>query len=329
MSPAPGGRLRIGTRASALAVTQAGTVADALGGELVPIVSDGDRSAESLVSLGGTGVFAAALRTALLAGEVDAVVHSFKDLPTAPLDGLVVAAVPARADARDALCARDGLTLDALPEGARVGTGSPRRRAQLAARRPDLELVDIRGNIDTRLARVGSGEPDRLDAIVLAAAGLSRLGRLDDATELFDLDAWPTAPAQGALAVETRAGDERAVRPVDDRPSHLAAAAERGVLARLEAGCAAPIGAHAFVADGMLFLSARVYRPDGGAQLTASHAAYLEGDAVAEVSARVTDELLRLGAADLAPLGDARAGGGASMSTGRSISTEGSPEEPR
>ncbi|MFC6325847.1 hydroxymethylbilane synthase, partial [Microbacterium koreense] len=199
--------LRIGTRASALAMAQAGTVATKLRGELVPIVSEGDRSQASLASLGGTGVFAVALREALLAGEVDAVVHSFKDLPTAPVEGLVIAAVPRRADARDALCARDGLTLDQLPEGARVGTGSPRRRAQLAARRPDLEIVDIRGNIDTRLGRVGvaddveGGAERALDAVVLAAAGLSRLGRSAAATDLFDLAAWPTAPAQGALAI--------------------------------------------------------------------------------------------------------------------------------
>ncbi|WP_251450511.1 hydroxymethylbilane synthase [Microbacterium sp. Marseille-Q6648] len=296
--------LRIGTRGSALATAQAGTVADALGGELVIIQSEGDRSTASLASLGGAGVFAAALREALLAGEVDAVVHSYKDLPTAPIDGLSIAAVPRRADARDALCARDGLTLETLPEGARVGTGSPRRRAQLAARRPDLDVVDIRGNIDTRLARVGDADPERgLDAVVLAAAGLERLGRSDAATELFDLDRWPTAPAQGALAVETRTGDEALAARVDHRPTRLAAEAERGVLARLEAGCAAPIGARSFVEDGMLFLTARIYRVDGSAQLTSSHAAVLDDDSAAELAERVSAELLAAGAADLAPLG--------------------------
>lgn len=301
--------LRIGTRASALALAQSGQVAASLGGELVPIVSEGDRSTESLASLGGTGVFAAALREALLAGEVDAVVHSYKDLPTAPIDGLSIAAVPKRADARDALCARDGLTLETLPEGARVGTGSPRRRAQLAAKRPDLVLADIRGNVDTRLGRVGLGPvPERvegraLDAVVLAAAGLERLDRLDAVTEFFDIDFWPSAPAQGALAVETRVGDEHLAARIDHRSSRLAAEAERGVLARLEAGCAAPIGAHAFVEDGMLFLSARVYRPDGGARVTSSHAAYIEDGAVEDIALRVADELLAAGAADLAPLG--------------------------
>ncbi|MDT0180131.1 hydroxymethylbilane synthase [Microbacterium sp. ARD31] len=296
--------LRIGTRGSALATAQAGTVADALGGELVIIQSEGDRSTASLASLGGAGVFAAALREALLAGEVDAVVHSYKDLPTAPIDGLSIAAVPRRADARDALCARDGLTLETLPEGARVGTGSPRRRAQLAARRPDLDVVDIRGNIDTRLARVGDADPERgLDAVVLAAAGLERLGRSDAATELFDLDRWPTAPAQGALAVETRTGDEALAARVDHRSTRLAAEAERGVLARLEAGCAAPIGARSFVEDGMLFLTARIYRVDGSAQLTSSHAAVLDDDSAADLAERVSAELLAAGAADLAPLG--------------------------
>jgi hydroxymethylbilane synthase len=211
---------------------------------------------------------------------------------------------PRRADARDALCARDGLTLETLPEGARVGTGSPRRRAQLAARRPDLDVVDIRGNIDTRLARVGDADPERgLDAVVLAAAGLERLGRSDAATELFDLDRWPTAPAQGALAVETRTGDEALAARVDHRSTRLAAEAERGVLARLEAGCAAPIGARSFVEDGMLFLTARIYRVDGSAQLTSSHAAVLDDDSAAELAERVSAELLAAGAADLAPLG--------------------------
>lgn len=300
--------LRIGTRGSALALAQAGTIAKALGGELVVIASEGDASNASLASLGGTGVFATALRDALRAGEVDAVVHSFKDLPTAPEQGLSIAAVPARADARDALCARDGLTLATLPDRARVGTGSPRRRAQLASRRPDLEIVDIRGNVDTRLGRIALDPSDEraLDAVVLAAAGLDRLGRLDAATELLGIDGWPTAPAQGALAVEVRTGDERLAKRVDHRATRLCADAERGVLAALEAGCAAPIGAHAFVDDGMLFLSARVYRPDGGAQLTSAHAAYLEDTSAAEMSARVADELLAAGAAELAPLGGDR-----------------------
>ena len=297
--------LRIGTRASTLARSQAGTVADALGAELVLITSEGDRSTESLASLGGSGVFATALREALRRGEVDAVVHSFKDLPTTQAEGLAIAAVPKRADARDVVCARGGLDLAGLPEGALVGTGSPRRRAQIAAKRPDLVLVDIRGNIDSRLDRLSTDDPERaLDAVVLAAAGLERIGRLDAVTEFLSLDTWPSAPAQGALAVETRAGDERLAAVLDHRPTRLAAEAERGVLARLEAGCAAPIGAHAFIEDELMFLTARVYRPDGSERVTSSHAMPPDEDAPAELAARVADELLSLGAARLAPLHD-------------------------
>ena len=301
--------LKIGTRGSALALAQAQTVASSLGAELVVIQSEGDRSTASIASLGGSGVFAAALREALLAGRVDAVIHSYKDLPTAPTAGLVIAAVPKRADARDALCARDGLTLTDLPAGSRVGTGSPRRRAQLLSRRSDLEVVELRGNVDTRLGRVGSEDADRhLDAVVLAAAGLERLGRLDAVTEYFGIDDWPTAPAQGALAVETRAGDAKPVAKVDHKPSRLTAEAERAVLALLEAGCAAPVGAHANLDDGLLFLSARVYREDGGEYLTSSHALYPEDsiDPIGELAKRVTDELLASGAAELAPLAGSR-----------------------
>lgn len=295
--------LRIGTRGSALAVAQTTTVAQALtarGGEveIVTISTEGDRSAESLSTLGGTGVFATALRNALLAGEVDLVVHSLKDLPTAEHPGLSIAAVPRRADARDALCARDSLTMDGLPEGSRVGTGSPRRVAQLHARRPDLEVVDIRGNVDTRLAKVASGE---LDAVVLAAAGLERLGRLDAVTEFLGLDGWPTAPGQGALAVEVRAGEEKLASALDHRTSRVLVEAERRTLALLEAGCSAPVGAHALIDDGILFLSARVYSLDGAERLTSSHALYLDdsSDPAGDLAGRVSAELFDLGAAAL------------------------------
>jgi hydroxymethylbilane synthase len=303
------GKLRLGTRGSALALAQSQAIAEKLGAEVVVIESEGDRSTESLALMGGTGVFVTALRTALLNNEVDVVVHSFKDLPTAPADGLAIAAVPARADARDALCARSGLTLETLPAGAKVGTGSPRRRAQLAARRPDLEVVDIRGNVDTRLGRVGSADPERaLDAVVLAVAGLDRIGRADAITQHLELAWWPTAPAQGALAVETRAGETNIAAKLDHRPSRLAADAERGVLARLEAGCSAPVAATAFLEDGMMFLSGRVYALDGSAQLTASHALYVADskDPVGELSTRVATELLDNGAADLAPIRGSR-----------------------
>jgi len=300
--------LRIGTRASALAMAQTGQVADRLvreSGEtveLVKVTTAGDRSTASLASLGGTGVFAAALREALLAGDCDIVVHSLKDLPTSPLPGLVVAATPKRADARDALCARDGLTLETLPVGARVGTGSPRRRAQLLSIRPDLETLEIRGNVDTRLGRVATGD---LDAVVLAAAGLERLGRLAAASQLLELSEWPTAPGQGALALEVRAGEEHLVAALDHAATRLIVDTERGVLARLEAGCAAPVGVTAMLDGGLLFASARVYSLDGSGVLTSSHALY-PADTPApadELARRIADELLAAGAAELAPLG--------------------------
>ncbi len=298
--------MRIGTRGSALALAQTKTVAAALAKagadvELVTITTEGDTSKASLASLGGTGVFASALRDALLDGRVDAVVHSLKDLPTATFPGLAIAAIPKREDPRDALCARDGLTLDALPAGARVGTGSPRRAAQLLSRRPDLEVVDIRGNVDTRLGKV----PTELDAVILAAAGLSRLDRLDAVTEYLAIDGWPTAPGQGAVAVEVRAGEEKLVSGLDHRATRINVEAEREVLALLEAGCSAPVGAHAFVDDGLLFLSARVYALDGSARLTSSHALYLSDvkQPGSELATRVARELLDAGAADIAPLG--------------------------
>ncbi|MBN9374214.1 MAG: hydroxymethylbilane synthase, partial [Cellulomonas sp.] len=248
--------------------------------------------------------FAAALRRALLDGVCDLVGHSRKDLPTAPEPGLVVAALPTRADARDALCARDGLTLAGLPAGARVGTGSPRRVAQLLSRRPDLEVVGVRGNVDTRLASVADR---RLDAVVLAAAGLDRLGRSDAATERFDLGDWPTAPGQGALAVEVRAGEEDLVAMLDDPATRVAVEAERRVLALLEAGCSAPVGVHAWWADDELRLDVRVYRLDGSASLSSSAAAALPtpctSDAVEVLASQVARELLDAGAAELAGVG--------------------------
>ncbi len=299
--------IRIGTRGSALAVAQTTTIANALVAkgaevEIITITTHGDVSTESLASLGGTGVFASALREALRAGECDVVVHSLKDLPTAPEPGLSIAAVPKRADARDAIIARDGLTLEMLPAGARVGTGSPRRRAQLLSRRPDLDVVDIRGNVDTRIGKVASGE---LDAVILAAAGLSRLGRLEEATELLGIDGWPTAPGQGALALETRTGEEKLAKALDHRPTRTIVEAERSVLAILEAGCAAPVAAHGMIDDGLLFLSGRVYAPDGTQHVTSSHALYVDDtpNPAADVSGRVAAELIALGASSLAPLG--------------------------
>jgi hydroxymethylbilane synthase len=313
--------IRVGTRGSALAMAQTTTIANRMAAaageevEIIPITTHGDTSRESLSSLGGSGVFASALRDALLAGECDAVVHSFKDLPTEAHPGLVIGATPKRADARDVLCARDGLTLDTLPGGARVGTGSPRRAAQLRSRRPDLTVVDIRGNVDTRLGLVSSGQ---VDAVVLAAAGLGRLGRLTEvATEYLDLSAWPTAPGQGSLAVEVREGKPgralaTALAAINHVSTQVTTTAERRVLARLEAGCAAPIGATAVV-DDLVFLTATVYRPDGTEHLTSSHAATPESnsardllEAAEDIAERVARELLAGGAADLAPLGSTR-----------------------
>ncbi len=279
--------LQLGTRGGALALAQAGPIAQKLGADLVAFDSAGDASTH-------------ALRDALRAGELDVAVHAYKEVPIAEADGVVVGAVPKRGDARDALCARDGLTLDALPRGARVGSGSARRRAQLLGRRPDLDVVQLGDDIETRLARIGVD----LDAVVLAAAGVDRFDRLDLVTEFLGIDDWPTTPAQGALAVEVRRGEEKRVSKLDHKPSRLAAEAERGILARLEANSSAPIGAHAILDDGLLFLTARVYALDGSAQLTSSHALYPE-DALhpaADLAERVASELLAAGVAELAPL---------------------------
>ncbi|MER6913244.1 hydroxymethylbilane synthase [Streptomyces sp. NPDC000594] len=245
--------LRLGTRRSKLAMAQSGQVAQEvrrLTGrpvELVEITTYGDTSREHLAQIGGTGVFVAALREALLRGEVDFAVHSLKDLPTAQPDELLLAAVPPREDPRDVLVARDGLTFDRLPDGARVGTGSPRRMAQLNAYARThglrIETVPIRGNIDTRIGYVRSGE---LDAVVLAAAGLNRIGRADEVSETLSDDFMLPAPGQGALAIECAAVDAdlaAVLGGLDDPGTRVAVTAERSLLAALEAGCSAPVGA--------------------------------------------------------------------------------------
>ena len=246
--------IRIGTRASKLALAQTGTIAKQLtdAGEVVEIVevtTPGDRSSAPIAQI-GVGVFTSALREALVRNEIDIAVHSYKDLPTAGEPGLVIAAVPRRADPRDALVARDGLTLGELPTGATVGTGSPRRTAQLRALGLGLDVVPIRGNIDTRMRKVFDGE---LDAVVLAKAGLDRVGRTEVITETLDPIQMLPAPAQGALAVECRADDvdiEHLLHStVDDEPTRLAVTAERAMLAALEAGCSAPVGALAEVVE--------------------------------------------------------------------------------
>ncbi|MFH8795823.1 hydroxymethylbilane synthase [Streptomyces sp. NPDC017941] len=261
--------LRLGTRRSKLAMAQSGQVArkvTELTGrpvDLVEITTFGDISREHLAQIGGTGVFVTALRDALLAGEVDFAVHSLKDLPTTQPAELTLAAVPEREDPRDALIARDGLTFAELPEGARVGTGSPRRMAQLNAyaRSHGLSIrtVPIRGNIDTRIGYV---RDDKLDAVVLAAAGLSRVGRTDEVTDFLSVDTVLPAPGQGALAIECAATDvslAAALAELDDPYTRVAVTAERSLLAALEAGCSAPVGALADVlTDGQIVKEMRL-----------------------------------------------------------------------
>lgn len=246
--------IRIGTRGSALALAQTGTIADALEKagakvEIITVSTPGDRSSAPIAEI-GIGVFTSALRDALADGEVDVAVHSYKDLPTAPDPRLSMAAVPQRQDPRDALIARDGLTLGELPVGAKIGTGAPRRVAQLEALGLGWEMVPIRGNVDTRISMVTDG---KLDAVVLARAGLARLGRLDEITETLDPIQMLPAPAQGALAIECRVDDvdvEHLLRStVEDEYTRAAVVAERAMLAALEAGCSAPIGALADVVE--------------------------------------------------------------------------------
>ena len=352
---------RLGTRGSALALTQSTlaarrveALAPAVEFELTTVKTEGDVLTGSLASLGGTGVFAAALRQRLLEGGVDMAVHSLKDLPSAPCPGLIVAAVLEREDPRDALVARDGLTLDTLPAGSRVGTGSPRRAAQVRALRPDLEVIDIRGNVGTRIARVkgleehgnrqvvlregaetnqqadtgvGTEHAGDCDAVVLAVSGLKRLGKEELITEYLDPSRMLPAPGQGALALEVREDEyaitrdpsqaepgeviaehsERslgaALLAADHVETRLAVTAERALLRRLEAGCAAPIGAYAQMIEGDLVLNAVVASVDG-AQLLRHSSAVSEPDIAAayRLGVRVAEDLLQLGAANLADL---------------------------
>jgi len=298
-------RLRLATRGSRLAWGQSSQVADTLRAlghdvELVRVVTHGDVSTAPLASLGGSGVFVGAVRAAVLAGEADFAVHSFKDLPTAPADGLVLAAVPEREDPADALC---GSRLADLAAGARVGTGSPRRAAQLLALRPDLVVVDVRGNVETRLARI---END-LDAVVLAAAGLNRLGLGDRISERLDPATFVPAPAQGALAVECRSDRTdvlAALTELDHRATRLAALAEREVLAGLAAGCAAPVAAHARITDGRLQLAARVLATDGSGSIEfATEEEAGDEEAARTIGAAAARSLLADGAGALTDLG--------------------------
>ncbi|HEY6594259.1 MAG TPA: hydroxymethylbilane synthase [Asanoa sp.] len=297
--------LRLGTRASALALAQSRRVADALRAAtgrdvaLVEVVTAGDRSAAPIASL-GVGVFVSALRDALTAGNIDFAVHSYKDLPTAAPGGLHIAAVPAREDPRDALVARDGKTLAELAPGARVGTGALRRIAQLHALGLQLEVAPIRGNVDTRLKRVLGPDAD-LDAVVLARAGLARLGRADAITETLDPMLMLPAPAQGALAVECRLDDHDLVEllgTLDHAPTRAAVTAERALLATLEAGCSAPVAAYAELAEGEdgdeIYLRGAVVSPDGSREVRLSRTG-TPADA-GEIGKALATELLDLGA---------------------------------
>jgi hydroxymethylbilane synthase len=308
MSDARQPALRLGTRASLLARTQSELVAqelrDRLGREvdLVLVATEGDVSSAPLATIGGTGVFVSALRDALLRGDVDLAVHSLKDLPTTPDRRIALAAVPVREDPRDAVVARDGLTLGELPAGARIGTGSPRRAAQLLALGLGFDVVAIRGNVDTRIRKVHTGD---VDAVVLARAGIARLGRMSEVTEVLDPLQMLPAPGQGALAVECRALDTELVEQVraalDDPRTRAAVDAERSVLATLEAGCSAPVGAMAEIAEGEdgdeLWLRAVALSGDGAVAVRRSTTG--SPDAATEVGRGLAEEMLEDGAATL------------------------------
>ncbi|HEX7349446.1 hydroxymethylbilane synthase [Brachybacterium sp.] len=331
--------LRIGTRASDLALTQSGQVGAALVAgtdhavELVHVSTQGDRDRTSpLAQIGGTGVFVTAVRQALLDGTVDVVVHSCKDLPTAALEEITLASYPVREDPRDALCARDGMTLEQLPAGATVGTGSPRRAAQLLRARPDLDVQGIRGNVETRLGRA-LGEDADLDAVVLAASGLRRVGREAAISELLPVDVMLPAPAQGALAVEATSASlasgpwfAQRLAAVDDPATRAAVTAERALLRTLEAGCSAPVAAYAELeiaaaesadgagGSGVLRLRALAIRPDGSHVVEGEARVTLDlavdelsgpGSVPAELGAELAADLIERGAGEI--LAEARA----------------------
>jgi hydroxymethylbilane synthase len=290
----------IGSRGSQLALWQANWVKDWLATaglevEIRIIKTTGDKLQNVPLSLSGTkGLFIKEIEEALTAGEVDLAVHSMKDLPTEPPSGLVVAAVPQREDARDVLIARDGKQFAQLPAGARVGTGSVRRQAQLRKLRCDLELVPMRGNLDTRLRKLARGD---CDALVLAAAGVHRLGLRGRITEYFALNQMCPAVGQGALALEIRQTDkrlERTVKPLDHAPTHLAVRAERALLHHLGGGCQVPIAAHATPEDERLSLLALVASLDGSALIHARASGPISDPEA--LGARVASDLLDRGA---------------------------------
>ena len=298
-------RLRLGSRRSRLAMWQATYVSQRLEShgypvEIVPIITEGDTTSGSLKQAGGQGLFTKAIQTALLEGRIDLAVHSLKDLATRPIPGLGLAAVPARAPHGDVLVCRESWTLDTLPQAARVGTGSPRRAAQLRHWRPDLEIVDLRGNVETRLKKL---ETENLDAVVLAEAGLVRLELADRITCRLPADQVLPAAGQGALGIETRCDDQRvceAVRRLDDPDTHAAVTAERSVLSTLQAGCLAPVGTWArcdSTSPEFLQLDAAVLSEDGRRRIAATGRARSEDAAF--LGASVAQMLLDEGAGEL------------------------------
>jgi len=299
-----GGRtVRIGTRASALALWQAREVAariaaqpDAPAVELVHIRTTGDQQADvPLWQVGGRAFFTREIDRALLAAEVDVAVHSLKDLPTQLDEGLVLAALLPRADPRDALVSRSGAALAQLPAGARIGTSSLRRRAFLARLRPDAVPLELRGNVPTRIERLQRGEYD-------AAAGLARLDLAQHVTEFLSPDSFPPAVSQGVIGVCARSGDtetQRLLVALDDREARLAATAERALLRRLEGGCQVPLGALATVQGGDLSLMACICALDGARQLSARGQTPAVDAAAEALGVRLAEELLARGAADL------------------------------
>jgi hydroxymethylbilane synthase len=300
--------IRLGTRGSALARTQSQDVADAIARvsnrdvELVIIKTLGDVATGPLASMPQPGVFVSALRTALLDGSVDVIVHSMKDLPSEPMAGISMAAVPRRANPHDALVSKGGRALADLPLGAQVGTSSPRRAARLRAVRPDLAIEDLRGNVDSRIAKVRTGH---LDATILAVAGLTRLGRADEIDEVISMTTMLAAPAQGALAVEARTDDVAlldVLAALDDADTRLTTTAERAVLSAVSATCASAVGAHAVVDGGSLVLTADVSGQHDGEYVSVVDAALIAiggGEAVDKARAlgtRVGLALLEAGA---------------------------------
>ncbi|MGD9892552.1 MAG: hydroxymethylbilane synthase [Dehalococcoidia bacterium] len=292
--------LRLATRGSALALEQTAIVDrllreqhPGLMTELVTVTTTGDANQSAPVTQLGDGAFVRGVEAALIQGRADVAVHSAKDVPTTEPAGLTLAAFPKRADARDVIVSRDGRRFTELPSGARLGTSSPRRAAIARSLRPDIEVLPIRGNVDTRLRKLHAGE---YDALVLAAAGLTRLGRGAEATEYCDPLVWVPAPGQGILAIQCRSGDPAAqiLTAIDHASTHAAIAAERAVLRRLGSGCRTPVGAHARIEDDTLILNAVLVSPDGRRTVIAQQAG--SPNDAGQIGTALADDLIRRGA---------------------------------